>query len=106
MGVGPGAEGEDAAPQLTELAAHERGANLQAALAKARRGRPRWVPLRGRLRAAPRPGSARDGGFDPGGWSSATFAAITDAGLDMLTYRKAPFERLPAEAFTAQVAVR
>jgi hypothetical protein len=38
--------------------------------------------------------------FDRGGWSPAVFAAMIAAGFDVLTYRKAPFDRLPAEAFT------
>src|SRR5450759_2234337 len=39
--------------------------------------------------------------FDRGGWSPATFAAISAAGFDLLTYRKGPFDRLPDTAFTA-----
>lgn len=38
--------------------------------------------------------------FDRGGWSPATFAAMTAAGLDILTYRKGPFDPLPADEFT------
>jgi hypothetical protein len=38
--------------------------------------------------------------FDRGGWSPQTFAAILAAGLDILTYRKGPFHRLPDAAFT------
>jgi transposase len=38
--------------------------------------------------------------FDRGGWSAATFATMIAAGLDVLTYRKAPFDRLPEDAFT------
>jgi hypothetical protein len=38
--------------------------------------------------------------FDRGGWSPAVFAAIIAAGLDVLTYRKAPYDRLPEHAFT------
>jgi transposase-like protein len=37
--------------------------------------------------------------FDRGGWSAATFAAMLAAGLDVLTYRKGPFDRLPDTAF-------
>ena len=33
--------------------------------------------------------------FDRGGWSLATFAAMTAAGLDILTYRKGPFDPPP-----------
>ena len=38
--------------------------------------------------------------FDRGGWSPATFAKVIAAGLDVLTYRKAPFDRLPEDVFT------
>jgi hypothetical protein len=38
--------------------------------------------------------------FDRGGWSPAVFAAMIAAGLDVLTYRKAPYDRLGQEAFT------
>jgi hypothetical protein len=38
--------------------------------------------------------------FDRGGWSPATFAALLDAGFDIITYRKGPFDPLPAQAFT------
>jgi hypothetical protein len=37
--------------------------------------------------------------FDRGGWSPATFAAILGAELDLLTYRKGPFDRLGDDAF-------
>jgi transposase-like protein len=37
--------------------------------------------------------------FDRGGWSPATFAALLEAGFDILTYRKGPFDPLPAQAF-------
>ncbi|MGH3098593.1 MAG: helix-turn-helix domain-containing protein, partial [Streptosporangiales bacterium] len=37
--------------------------------------------------------------FDRGGWSPACFQALTDAGLHVLTYRKAPYEQLPSSAF-------
>ena len=37
--------------------------------------------------------------FDRGGWSPAVFAAIIAAGLDVLTYRKAPYDRLGEDAF-------
>jgi len=40
--------------------------------------------------------------FDRGGWSPATFAALIGAGFDILTYRKGPFDPLPAGAFTTQ----
>jgi hypothetical protein len=40
--------------------------------------------------------------FDRGGWSPATFAALIEAGLDILTYRKGPFDPLPETAFSAQ----
>ncbi|MDT7594935.1 MAG: hypothetical protein QOJ06_481 [Pseudonocardiales bacterium] len=40
--------------------------------------------------------------FDRGGWSPATFAALLAAGFDILTYRKGPFDPLPAGAFSAQ----
>ena len=43
--------------------------------------------------------------FDRGGWSPALFADITDAGFDLLTYRKNDTGKdipgLPGEAFTA-----
>jgi hypothetical protein len=38
--------------------------------------------------------------FDRGGWSPALFADITDAGFDLLTWRKGPAPDLPADAFT------
>ena len=38
--------------------------------------------------------------FDRGGWSPDTFAKILAAGMDVLTYRKAPFDRLGDDAFT------
>jgi transposase-like protein len=41
--------------------------------------------------------------FDRGGWSAATFAKMLAAGLDVLTYRKAPFDRLPDSAFTEHI---
>lgn len=41
--------------------------------------------------------------FDRGGWSAACFAALIDAGLDVLTYRKGPFDPLPDKTFTEQV---
>lgn len=37
--------------------------------------------------------------FDRGGWSAATFARLLGAGFDLLTYRKAPYDRLPEAAF-------
>lgn len=37
--------------------------------------------------------------FDRGGWSPATFAAIVDAQLDLITYRKGEFTPLPDTAF-------
>jgi non-ribosomal peptide synthetase component F len=40
--------------------------------------------------------------FDRGGWSPATFAALLAASFDILTYRKGPFDPLPAGAFSAQ----
>src|SRR5580658_1469886 len=39
--------------------------------------------------------------FDRGGWSPALFADITEAGFDVLTWRKGPAPDLPAETFTA-----
>src|SRR5260370_19068881 len=43
--------------------------------------------------------------FDRGGWSPALFADITDAGFDLLTYRKNDTGKdipdLPVQAFTA-----
>ena len=39
--------------------------------------------------------------FDRGGWSPATFAALLADGFDILTYRKGPFDPLPASAFAA-----
>ncbi len=39
--------------------------------------------------------------FDRGGWSAQTFAALLAAGFDILTYRKGPFDPLPADAFSA-----
>ena len=38
--------------------------------------------------------------FDRGGWSPALFADITEAGFDLLTWRKGPAPDLPAEEFT------
>jgi transposase-like protein len=38
--------------------------------------------------------------FDRGGWSPALFAGITEAGFDLLTWRKGPAPDLPAETFT------
>jgi hypothetical protein len=38
--------------------------------------------------------------FDRGGWSPATFAALIEAGFDILTYRKGDFDPLPATAFS------
>ncbi len=38
--------------------------------------------------------------FDRGGWSPALFADITEAGFDLLTWRKGPAPDLPAGAFT------
>jgi hypothetical protein len=38
--------------------------------------------------------------FDRGGWSPALFADITEAGFDLLTWRKGPAPDLPATAFT------
>ncbi|TWP31995.1 putative transposase [Leekyejoonella antrihumi] len=37
--------------------------------------------------------------FDRGGWSPACFQTLIDAGLHVLTYRKAPYDQLPANAF-------
>jgi hypothetical protein len=37
--------------------------------------------------------------FDRGGWSPALFADITEAGFDLLTWRKGPAPDLPAAAF-------
>jgi transposase-like protein len=37
--------------------------------------------------------------FDRGGWSPALFAGITEAGFDVLTWRKGPAPDLPAEVF-------
>jgi Helix-turn-helix domain len=37
--------------------------------------------------------------FDRGGWSPALFADITEAGFDVLTWRKGPAPDLPAETF-------
>jgi transposase-like protein len=39
--------------------------------------------------------------FDRGGWSPQTFAALIEAGFDILTYRKGPFDPLPETAFGA-----
>jgi Helix-turn-helix domain len=39
--------------------------------------------------------------FDRGGWSPALFADITEAGFDLLTWRKGPAPDLPVDAFTA-----
>ena len=38
--------------------------------------------------------------FDRGGWSPALFADITEAGFDLLTWRKGPAPDLPAAEFT------
>jgi hypothetical protein len=38
--------------------------------------------------------------FDRGGWSPALFADITEAGFDLLTWRKGPAPDRPADAFT------
>jgi lambda repressor-like predicted transcriptional regulator len=38
--------------------------------------------------------------FDRGGWSPALFADITEAGFDVLTWRKGPAPDLPADQFT------
>jgi len=38
--------------------------------------------------------------FDRGGWSPALFADITEAGFDLLTWRKGPAHDLPADEFT------
>ncbi len=40
--------------------------------------------------------------FDRGGWSPACFAALIDAELDILTYRKGAFDPLPDTDFTDQ----
>jgi hypothetical protein len=53
------------------------------------------------LRAILGPGRRATVIFDRGGWSATTFAAMIAAGLDVLTYRKAPFDRLGEDAFTA-----
>jgi hypothetical protein len=37
--------------------------------------------------------------FDRGGWSPQLFAQLLDAGFDILTYRKAPFEPVPPNEF-------
>ena len=52
------------------------------------------------VRAVLGPGRRATVIFDRGGWSPATFAAMIDAGLDILTYRKGPFQPLPDQAFT------
>jgi transposase-like protein len=39
--------------------------------------------------------------FDRGGWSPALFADITEAGFDLLTWRKGPAPDIPADAFAA-----
>jgi transposase-like protein len=39
--------------------------------------------------------------FDRGGWSPRTFTALIEAGFDILTYRKGPFDPLPETAFGA-----
>jgi lambda repressor-like predicted transcriptional regulator len=39
-------------------------------------------------------------GFDRGGWSPALFADITEAGFDLLTWRKGPAPDVPAGQFT------
>ena len=39
--------------------------------------------------------------FDRGGWSPALFADITEAGFDLLTWRKGPAPDISADAFTA-----
>lgn len=41
--------------------------------------------------------------FDRGGWSATTFSKLIDAGLDILTYRKGPFDPLPEADFTERV---
>ena len=38
--------------------------------------------------------------FDRGGWSPALFADITEAGFDLLTWRKGPAPDVPADEFT------
>jgi hypothetical protein len=38
--------------------------------------------------------------FDRGGWSPALFADITEAGFDLLTWRKGPAPDLPTDAFS------
>jgi Helix-turn-helix domain len=38
--------------------------------------------------------------FDRGGWSPALFADITEAGFDLLTWRKGPAPDIPADTFT------
>ena len=38
--------------------------------------------------------------FDRGGWSPALFADITEAGSDLLTWRKGPAPDVPAAEFT------
>jgi len=43
--------------------------------------------------------------FDRGGWSPALFAAITTAGFDLITYRKAPYHSVDPDAFTDHVWV-
>lgn len=43
--------------------------------------------------------------FDRGGWSPRLFAELTEAGFDVLTYRKAPLPREPASAFSPHAFV-
>jgi lambda repressor-like predicted transcriptional regulator len=43
--------------------------------------------------------------FDRGGWSPALFADITEAGFDLLTWRKGPAPDVPAEAFATITCV-
>ncbi|HEX7354392.1 MAG TPA: hypothetical protein VF288_06110 [Mycobacteriales bacterium] len=38
--------------------------------------------------------------FDRGGWSPAVFAALMEARMHVLTYRKAPFDQVPDDAFS------
>ncbi len=43
--------------------------------------------------------------FDRGGWSQKLFAKIIDDGFDILTYRKAPYPRVPTSRFHRRRAV-
>ena len=43
--------------------------------------------------------------FDRGGWSPTLFAAIIEAGFDLITYRKAPYDSVDPDVFTDHVWV-